>query len=185
MIQDSSKPVNKSKKTLSRILALAFVILLTTVLVLNRDQVSKLEEIGYPGIFLASLLANATLIMPVPGVLITASMGAVFNPFWVAIAAGTGATLGEITGYLAGYSGQAVVERQDLYDRLVRWMKRFGDVTILVLAFIPNPVFDLAGIAAGILRMPLWRFLLWCCLGKILKMLAFAYGGLAIGKFLP
>ncbi len=185
MIQESSKPVSKTRKNLGRILALVFVVLLTAVLVLNRDQVSKLEGIGYPGIFLASLLANATLILPLPGVLLTASMGAVFNPFWVAIAAGTGATLGEITGYLAGYSGQAVVERQDIYDRMVRWMKRYGDVTILVLAFVPNPVFDLAGIAAGMLRMPLYRFLFWCCLGKILKMMIFAYGGLALGKFLP
>jgi uncharacterized membrane protein YdjX (TVP38/TMEM64 family) len=185
MVEESRKPASNSKKTLSRLLALAFVVLLTVVLVLNRDQVSKLEGIGYPGIFLASLLANATLILPVPGVLITASMGAVFNPFWVAIAAGTGATLGEITGYLAGYSGQAVVERKDLYEKMVRWMKRYGDVTILVLAFIPNPAFDLAGIAAGVLRMPLYRFLFWCCLGKILKMMLFAYGGLALGKFLP
>ena len=177
MIQETSKPVSNIRKNLGRILALVFVILLTTVLVLNRDQVSKLEAIGYPGIFLASLLANATLIMPVPGVLLTASMGAVFNPFWVAVAAGTGATLGEVTGYLAGYSGQAVVERKDLYEKMVRWMKRYGDVTILVLAFIPNPFFDLAGISSGALKLPIWKFLIACAIGKILKMLLFAYAG--------
>ncbi len=185
MAQETTKPISNTRKTISRILALSFAILLTVILVLNRDQVSKLEVIGYPGIFIASLLANATLIMPIPGVLLTASMGAIFNPFWVAIAAGSGASIGEITGYLAGFSGQAVIERQDIYDKMVRWMKRYGDLTILVLAFIPNPVFDVAGIAAGMLKMPLYRFLIWCWLGKTLKMLAFAYGGLAVGKFLP
>jgi uncharacterized membrane protein YdjX (TVP38/TMEM64 family) len=50
---------------------------------------------------------------------------------------------------------------------------------ILLLAFIPNPFFDLAGAAAGALRMPLRKFLLWVWIGKFLKMLAFAYAGAA------
>ncbi len=86
-----------SKETrlkIARILALLFVVGLTIFLYLNRERVRELEALGYPGIFLVSLLANATLILPVPGVLFTSAMGAVFNPFWVAIAAGTGAALG-------------------------------------------------------------------------------------------
>ena len=43
--------------------------------------------------------------MPIPGVIFTSAMGAVFNPFWVAIATGCGAVLGELTGYLAVFSG--------------------------------------------------------------------------------
>ncbi|MCJ7626574.1 MAG: VTT domain-containing protein, partial [Anaerolineaceae bacterium] len=57
---------------------------------------------------------------------------------------------------------------------------KFGDLTILVLALIPNPLFDMAGITAGALKMPISRFLIWCCLGKILKMLVFSYGGATI-----
>ncbi len=123
------------------------------------------------------MLANATLILPVPGVLITSAMGAVFNPFWVAIAAGSGAAIGELSGYLAGFSGQAVVERVNAYETLERWMKRYGGFAILVLAFVPNPVFDMAGMIAGALRMPVVPFFLWCWLGKVLKMLMFAYAG--------
>ncbi len=173
---------SNTKKILSRVFALAFVIALTGVLVIFRDQIGQLAAWGYPGIFIASLLASSSLILPMPGVLVTAAMGAVFNPFWVAVAAGSGAALGEITGYLAGYSGQAVVENAAVYEKIVNWMKRYGDATIFVLAFIPNPLFDVAGIAAGVLRLPLYRFLFWCCLGKILKMLVFAYLGFALGN---
>jgi len=56
-------------------------------------------------------------------------------------------------------------------------MRKYGDVTILVLAFIPNPLFDVAGAIAGILRMPVWKFLIYCVIGKILKMMMFAYAG--------
>ena len=48
-------------------------------------------------------------------------------------------------------------------------MEKYGDITILVLAFIPNPLFDLAGMVAGILKMPVWKFLIYCVIGKILK----------------
>jgi uncharacterized membrane protein YdjX (TVP38/TMEM64 family) len=159
------------------------VIVLTVLLFINRDKVQKLEALGYPGIFLISLLSNATLILPVPGVLFTSAMGAVFNPWWVALAAGTGATIGELSGYLAGFSGQAVVENRKWYDRVSRWMKKYGDITILVLAFVPNPLFDIAGMVAGALRMPLWRYILWSWIGKTAKMALFAFGGLTILGF--
>jgi len=53
-------------------------------------------------------------------------------------------------------------------------------VIIFLLAVIPNPVFDIAGMVAGALKLPLWRFMLWSWLGKCIKMLAFAYGGVGL-----
>jgi uncharacterized membrane protein YdjX (TVP38/TMEM64 family) len=168
-----------SKRTLNiiRVIVLLAVIALTVVLVINRERIQGLQAYGYPGIFLVSILANATILVPVPGVVFTSAMGAVFNPFWVSVAAGTGAALGELSGYMAGFSGQAVVENAARYDRVVGWMQKYGDITILVLAFIPNPLFDLAGMLAGVLKMPVWKFLIYCVIGKILKMMMFAYAG--------
>lgn len=56
-------------------------------------------------------------------------------------------------------------------------MRRNGTVTILVLSAFPNPIFDLAGIAAGALRFPLVRFLLSCWVGKTIKTITFAFVG--------
>lgn len=169
----------------SRILIIVFVIGLSVYLYSIRAEVKQLEGYGYPGIFLLNLLSSATLILPVPGVAITSLMGAVFNPFWVAIAAGSGAALGEVSGYMAGFSGQRVVQRNPSYERIEGWMKRYGEIIILFLAFIPNPLFDVAGMIAGALRMPLWRFLLYCWIGKIGKMMLFAYGGSTISHLFP
>ena len=55
--------------------------------------------------------------------------------------------------------------------------KRWRDLAILVLATIPNPLFDLAGMASGALRIPVTRFLFFCWIGKTIKMLLFAYAG--------
>jgi len=160
-----------------RILALVFAVGLTLFLYLNRHRVQHLQGYGYAGIFLVSLLTNATLILPIPGVLITSAMGAVFNPFWVALAAGSGAALGELSGYLVGFSGQGIVERAQWHNRIEPYIRRYGGLAILVMAFVPNPAFDVAGIIAGALKMPLRIFLFWCWLGKVLKMLIFAYSG--------
>jgi len=170
----------KRRLTILRILVLVSVIALIVVLFLFRNQVKKLENYGYVGIFLISIAANATIIIPLPGVAFTTAMGAIFNPIGVAVAAGLGAAVGELSGYLAGFSGQGVMERAALYERLTGWMKQHQNlayVMIVALAFIPNPLFDLAGMASGALKLPLWKFLLACVIGKILKMLMFAYAG--------
>ena len=174
-----------TRQKIVRILIFILVVGLTIYLVLIRDRIADLEGYGYPGIFLFSLLANASLVIPLPGVILTSAMGAVFNPFWVAMAAGSGAALGEISGYLAGFSGRGLASRAGWYPRVEGWMRRYGIWAVLLLSFIPNPAFDIAGIVAGAMRMPLWKFLLFCWIGKILKMLMFAYGGAGLLDLLP
>jgi len=171
---------SERKLTIARILALLVVIAISIYIYSIRDQAEQLARYGYPGIFVLSILANATVLLPAPGVLFVFAMGAVFDPFWVAIASGAGAALGELSGYLAGFSGQAVVENKDYYERLRNWMethRKLSDIAITVLAFIPNPLFDLAGMAAGTLKIHLIRFLFFCLIGKILKMMIFSYAG--------
>lgn len=150
------------------------------ILFMPEEQAEKLASYGYAGIFLISILANATVLVPAPGLVIVFSMGARFDPLLVGLAAGAGATLGELSGYLAGFSGQAVIENQARYDQMVHWMRKYGPLTISLLAFIPNPLFDMAGIVAGILRLPVLRFLLYAFIGKTPKMLLFAYLGAGI-----
>ena len=173
-----SEPKKSNRFTnILRIVALVAVIAITVYIFSIRDRVQEFAAFGYPGIFLIALLANATVLIPAPGVAVIYAMGAIFNPFGVGLAAGTGGALGELSGYLAGFSGQAVIERMDIYDRIKPWVERFGGWTILVLSAIPNPFFDIAGIAAGIAKMPIRTFLLFVWIGQLIKMTLFALAG--------
>jgi membrane protein YqaA with SNARE-associated domain len=163
--------------TILRIIALLAVIGLSVYIFSIRTQAEKMAAYGYPGIFIISILANATILLPAPGIAVVFAMGSVFNPFFVGIVAGAGAAIGEISGYVAGFSGQGVIENIRLYNRINSWMRSYGAFTILILAALPNPFFDLAGMAAGALKMPVHKFIFWCVLGKIIKMLFFAYTG--------
>jgi uncharacterized membrane protein YdjX (TVP38/TMEM64 family) len=160
-----------------RILALLVVIAITVYVYSIRDSVKEFAAYGYPGIFLIALMANATVFIPAPGVAVVFAMGNIFNPLGVGLAAGTGGALGELSGYLAGFSGQAVIENTKVYDRIHPWVEKFGGWAIFLLAVIPNPFFDIAGVAAGIAKLSLRRFLLACWLGELIKMSAFAYAG--------
>jgi membrane protein YqaA with SNARE-associated domain len=142
-----------------------------------RDRLQELRQYGYVAVFVVGLVSNATLILPVPGLAVSSVMGGVFNPWIVGLVGGLGQALGELTGYMAGYSGQTLVDGNPTYDRLTRWMQRYGALTIFVLALVPNPLFDLGGMAAGTLRFPLWRFLVSCAAGKVIKNILFALAG--------
>ncbi len=165
------------RQTLARILALVAVVAISVYVFSIRNDASKLAVYGYPGIFVLAFLSYATVLLPAPGVAVVFTMGAVFNPVGVALAAGAGAALGELSGYLAGFSGQAVAEHAAIYDRLSGWMSKNGILTVLLLSAIPNPFFDLAGVAAGALKMPLGKFLVWVWIGETIKMFLFATAG--------
>lgn len=179
-MHESAPNSTKNRKAyyLWRILALVAVIGLSLFIYSVREDAAKLAFLGYPGVFLIAFMAYATVILPAPALAIIFTFGGVLsNPLAVAIAASLGATLGEISGYLAGFGGQVMVERFDIYQKLNFWMQKHGSITVYVLSAIPNPFFDIAGMAAGALRMPLFNFLFWCFLGQTTKMLIFSYLG--------
>jgi uncharacterized membrane protein YdjX (TVP38/TMEM64 family) len=192
MEQEKTERKPQTNQLAMRIAIIVFVILLTVSILAFQGEIRRFMNripgmgwFAYPAIFAISIVANATIIVPVPGIALTALFGAFFNPIGVAIAAGGGSAIGEITGYMAGYSGSGVVGKSKWSEHLEYWMRKYGGIIILILAVIPNPLFDMAGMIAGVLKMPVYKFLLWCTLGKIIKMLVFAYLGNKILIFIP
>ncbi len=162
--------------------AILFTLAITAAIVLLGERIRHFARYGYPGVFLVSLLSNATVVFPVPGLAVTFAMGGVLHPILVGLVAGVGEALGELTGYLAGYGGRAIVEDRRTYERVEEWVRHFGLLVIFILSVVPNPLFDLAGIAAGAFRFPLGRFLFSCWLGKTIKTVLVALVG---AKFIP
>jgi membrane protein YqaA with SNARE-associated domain len=150
---------------------------ITVFIFVFADRVTWLGTYGYLGAFVISLLATATIIIPAPGWLSVVALAAVLNPFWVGVASMLGGTIGEMNGYLLGFGGRAAVEKVRGYPRIEGWMRRWGGWTIFVLALIPNPLFDVAGMASGALRFPVWKFIVFGGAGRFFKNMAYAYGG--------
>lgn len=170
-------PKSKRNTKIKKIIALTLAITITFLVLILRDKFIELKAFGYLGIFFLSILGNATIILPIPSILAAYLGGGILNPFYVGVIAALGATIGELTGYLAGYGGRIIIEDPQKLKKIEKWMKKHGLWTIFFLAIIPNPLFDLAGIASGMLHLPVWKFFLATWLGKIIKFLGFAYLG--------
>jgi uncharacterized membrane protein YdjX (TVP38/TMEM64 family) len=163
--------------TLRHALAIGGAVAITALIVVFEDRLRDLGHLAYLGAFLAMLIGNATVILPVPGLAIVFALGATLNPLLLGLAAGPGAALGEMTGYLAGYGGSAVADNLKVYRTIERWMDRHGVIVIAVLAAIPNPLFDVAGMVAGVMRVRWWHFLLAAWIGKTIQAVVVAYAG--------
>ena len=92
--------------------------------------------------------------------------------------------MGEISGYILGFSGSAIIEKRNIYERYEKYIKKYGLLSIVLLSAIPNPFFDLAGIAAGALKIPLWKFILAAFIGITIKMYIFAKFGFLFSTYL-
>ena len=163
-------------------LALLGAICISVLAVFLFSRVGELRNLGYAGIFIISLISSATIFVPLPGFAVVFAMGAFLNPVLVGLAAGIGSGLGEITGYLAGFAGHDAMMRTPVFRQHKGGIEKYGPLAIFALAFVPNPAFDVAGMAAGAIKMPLWKFVLATIAGKTLRFILLAYaGGLAHG----
>ena len=141
------------------------------------EKIEGFKNLGYLGIFLICLVTNSSVILPVPGILLFLPLLTVLNPVLVGLAGAAGGTIGEVTGYLAGYSGRTMVQSNPLYHRVEGWMKRRGVWVIFIFATVPFLLVDIACLVAGVLRFPLWKFLLVVWVGKSLKYVALLQAG--------
>jgi membrane protein YqaA with SNARE-associated domain len=140
-----------------------------------KDVAGGLSSFGYSGVFFLSLLGSASMILPVPGLISLCTVSAILNPFTLGLLAAIGETIGEVTGYAVGFGGKGLLDKSRLYRWVKNWMEKRGGLVIFIVSVIPNPLFDIVGIAAGATKYPVKKFFLIVFVGKILKGLIVAY----------
>ncbi|MBN2187384.1 MAG: VTT domain-containing protein [Dehalococcoidia bacterium] len=165
------------------ILALSFGLFL---LARSYLPLETLLRYGYLGIFLISL-SCVTIVFPLPWEAVVIAAGTTLNPLWVGVIAATGATIGELSSYLVGYLGRKTIlgDYLNKYQKAEGWLKKYGSIAVFVFALLPILIFDLLGIAAGSFKYPLWKFVLACWAGRLIRCLVEAYLGRGLVGFLP
>lgn len=158
-------------------LSLSFAVVVSVLIFVFRNDFSNLTGYGLTGLFLFSVIGNATVFLPAPVILTAFVAGAVFPPLLVALVISLGASIGELTGYLAGYGGETVIQKDIRLLKARKWVEKFGLWAVFVLAVIPNPFFDLAGIVAGATETPLSKYFIVVWIGKFIKFGTIAYLG--------
>ncbi|MDN5358443.1 MAG: hypothetical protein PWP76_286 [Candidatus Diapherotrites archaeon] len=174
------------RKRAREIIAYAAVAALIIIIVAGAWVYAKNPEIfdefvrkyGYLGVFLAVFVTNVSLFIGIPTptyIFLAVAMG--LHPVAVTLVAAFASALGESTGYLLGVGSRKAIERK--YGHILQqWKYNFHKhafLTITVIAALPFPPDDLAGIIAGSLGYDYKKFLAATFLGKTIK-----YGATAV-----
>lgn len=161
------------------IVGLVLAIIITAFI--ERSRLTDLEHIvhtlGYPAVFILALAGAGAMVLPLPSTAAIFLGGAALTPVYVGLIAGVAEAMGEITGYAVGYSGQGIAKKSKVYGRLEHIARKNGGLAVLIFSVVPNPIFDVVGITAGVMRYPLWRFLMYAWIGKTIKNIGIAYAG--------
>jgi membrane protein YqaA with SNARE-associated domain len=166
-------------RVLYTLLFLFSALLLIAPLYLKYDFES-LKSLGILGIGIFNFISSSTLFFPAPGIVVTGIGGAFYNPILVALAAAIGSSLGETVGFIFGHSSRKITHPKDhtFMESLYKLIHhKHGYLLIILLAFIPNPFFDAAGIIAGLALFPLKKFLLLVFIGRFARSIIVAYIG--------
>ncbi|MCD6434280.1 MAG: VTT domain-containing protein [Candidatus Diapherotrites archaeon] len=146
-----------------------------------------LIHFGFLGLFVAAIIANATVFLPLPlDAFIFFAAGlfvpfGILSPLIIALVVGAGSAIGELSSYFAGYFGKQTIEKvRALHiappDEIIKMLHAKGCIFIFLGAFTPFP-FDVIGIVAGILKYNIKKFVVACFAGKFLRYLIISYAG--------
>ncbi len=143
--------------------------------------------LGYLGDFLISFLGNATVLIPFPYMGVTFILGGLtdeitseflFDPWLVGFLSGLGAVFGEMTGYLIGYSGGQLIEKnqRNAFGNYVNEHPRATPFLLWFLAVTPIPD-DVLILPLGAARYPWWKVMIPQFVGKTMFMTFIAWSG--------
>jgi membrane protein YqaA with SNARE-associated domain len=135
-------------------------------------------QFGYLGVFIISFIGSVSVIFPMPYTIVIYLIGAVLDPFLVALSGGLGSAFGEFSGYALGYYGRTVInaERRRKMNYMVKVFDRYGPVAIFLFALTPLPD-DLLFIPLGVMRYAFWKAFIPALFGKMLMTFILAYSG--------
>ena len=166
-------------------------------LVRNWEYVSRVQQEGYAGLFLISLLAGSPIPTPTPAMILTFTLGSILDPLAVGLISGVGNTVGGVLIYLTGRGGRRFFPSLDIPDpannaypsrmdrflakimtpRIREFANRRGMISIFVLSLVPNPILTPMIIGIGATRYPFRKFLFASWAGKTAQTMILAYLG--------
>lgn len=134
-----------------------------------KDVLKEWMPLTLIGLLLICFVMNSTVLLPSSSLLVVLEYSYILNPISVIMVGTIGASLGELTGYMVGAEGTSLVRRFKKVSNLTKF-REHSFLWVMLFAFIPFPVFDVAGIMAGSIRMNPFKFLLASFIGKAVKM---------------
>ena len=145
---------------------------------------SAFTSFAYVGAFVVTFLANALIVIPIPYIPIVAHIGATAGMPWLVVVLGALASvLGESVAFLAGRAEEGLVSEHPVYRRVHRVAQRplLAGAMLFAFAVPPNPIFDVAGLAAGALGVRYRVFFIAVFAARLIRLAVIVWLGTMLG----
>lgn len=163
---------NVIKKGLFIFIGLLMAAAFSAPYILFGEQIREMAIVGYVSLFLACSLSNVSILIPSSATIIVLAAASTLNPWVCILCGGLGTALGEQSSYVCGLIGTVGFDASlDWNRKMLEALRKHAFLTVFLFAFVPLPVFDIVGIAAGAIRMNWWKYTLAAVFGKTLKFL--------------
>jgi membrane protein YqaA with SNARE-associated domain len=139
---------------------------------------------AYVGVFVVTFLANALIAIPIPYIPIVAHIGATAGMPWLVVVLGALASvLGESVAFLAGRAEEGLVSEHPIYKRVHRVAERpvLAGAMLFLFAVPPNPLFDVAGLAAGAVGVRYRVFFVAVFAARLIRLAVIVWLGTMLG----
>ena len=148
-------------------------LILSTAFFVFQDFFKESMSLGLLGIFLVNFISGASFFVSAPAFLTVISGGSIYPPVLVALISSMGATLGDMVNYLFGFSGRHLINhhlsKKKWFIFLEKHFKKHGNWLLFLFAVIPNPIFDMIGLIAGIFGYSSYKFFIIVAVGRFIR----------------
>jgi membrane protein YqaA with SNARE-associated domain len=151
---------------------IALLVLVNLLVFLLPIDYQSFGALAYPGVFLITFLANAVTFIPVPYIPVIAHVARSADLVALVVVLGAlGSVLGESVAYVVGRVEKRALEEHRFYQRLQAFLAQpfRAGLTLFVLSVPLNPLFDVAGLAAGALGVSYRVFFASVFLGRLAR----------------
>ena len=172
----------------------------SVLLIQHWEYVTMLEKQGLLGLFLIAIFAGSPIPIPSPNMILTFTMGSIFNPALVALVSSFGNAIGNALVFWTGRGGLLFFKNLGFtgknnnnnnhppsrFSRIVNKlrmpkMREFARKNALLAVFIlgmyPNPLLMAVIVGMGAARYNFWKFFVVCWAGKMVESLVLSYLG--------
>ena len=169
----------------------------SVLLVQHWEYVKMLEKQGLLGLFVISIFAGSPIPIPSPNMILTFTMGSIFNPALVALVSSFGNAVGNALVFWTGRGGLLFFQNLGVtkksndkppsrfariinklsMPRMREFARRRALLAVFILGMYPNPILMPIIMGMGAARYNFWKFFLVCWAGKMVESLVLAYLG--------
>ncbi len=155
-----------------------------------KGWLESIRQLGVFGIVLGIMIQSLVNVIPAPGEFVSLFLIEIYGPVAGGFYSFIGGVLGAILAYcLSDWIARPIIEpmAKPYLEKIDRWLKKRGDIGLLIIRFVPLVPYHFINYAAGILRVNKMAFIWTTALGILPYTITISsiFAGFRYGKFLP